>query len=86
MDLNTFIDVIGWIGAACLLSGYILASRKSGASDTILFHGLNFIGAMFFAANGYYHGAIPVFVLNVIWLFFGVYAVHRICRKPKPAS
>lgn len=86
MDIVFIIDIVGWIGAICLLSAYMLTTRIPGTSDTLRFHFLNLAGGVCFATNAYYYDTLPITVLNVIWVFLGLYAVYRIVKKPKPSS
>ena len=45
------IDIFGYIAAVSLITGYLMASRKEGASDTYLFHFLNLFGAVGIGTN-----------------------------------
>jgi len=42
---------------------------------------MNVIGAAGFIVNGWWHGALPSAVLNVIWMLIGGVALWRISRK-----
>ena len=50
--------------------------RLSGQS--ILYQGMNVVGAAGFVVNGWWHGALPSTTLNVIWLLIGAWALWRI--------
>jgi hypothetical protein len=68
-------DVIGWVGAACLLLAYAwLSSGRLTAG--IRYHLLNLAGAGGLALNGAVHQAWPSTALNVIWLGIGVAALR----------
>ena len=42
---------------------------------------MNVVGAAGFVVNGWWHGALPSAVLNVLWLLIGAFASWRIIRK-----
>ena len=65
MTLELTINIIGYTAACCSLTSYIWASNYQGASDRMLFHFLNFIGAVGIGLNGYYYGAMPSVYLNI---------------------
>jgi hypothetical protein len=46
-----------------------------------LYQGMNIVGAAGFIVNGWYHGALPSAVLNVIWMLIGAIALWRILKK-----
>jgi hypothetical protein len=69
------VDVIGWLGAGCLLLAYAaLATRRLPAGPA--YHVLNLLGAGGLAFNGAYHHAWPSAALNVIWLGIGALALR----------
>ena len=43
-------------------------------------------GAAGFIVNGWWHGAIPSAVLNVIWMLIGGVALVRLAGKGRTAS
>jgi hypothetical protein len=58
--------------------------RVTGASP--LYQAMNVVGAAGFIVNGWYHGAIPSAVLNVIWMLIGAIALWRIRRRAAVAD
>ena len=60
--------------------------RVTGQSG--LYQGMNVAGAAGFIVNGWWHGAIPSAVLNVVWMMIGAFALWRIARRrrapPRP--
>jgi hypothetical protein len=75
-------DVVGWLGAGCLLLAYALVSAGRLAVGPA-FHLLNLAGAVGLAVNGAAHGAWPSTALNVIWLGIGLIALYR---RPTPLT
>jgi hypothetical protein len=53
--------------------------RVTGQSA--LYQGMNVAGAAGFIVNGWWHGAIPSAVLNVIWMMIGAVALWRIRQR-----
>ena len=50
--------------------------RLTGQST--LYQGMNVAGAAGFIVNGWWHGAVPSAVLNVVWMLIGAFALWRI--------
>jgi hypothetical protein len=49
--------------------------------QSALYQGMNIVGAAGFIVNGWWHGAIPSAVLNVIWLLIGGITLWRIRKR-----
>ena len=60
------VEVVGWAGASLILLAY---------------QAMNVVGAAGFIVNGWWHGAIPSAVLNVIWMLIGGIALWRILAR-----
>jgi len=58
--------------------------RVTGQSP--LYQGMNVLGAAGFIVNGWWHGAIPSAVLNVVWMLIGAIALSRILKRRRAAS
>ena len=59
--------------------------RLTGQS--LLYQGMNVLGAAGFVVNGWWHGALPSATLNVVWLLIGAWASWRIwMRKDSSTS
>ena len=80
------VDVLGWIGAASLLSAYAFVSSGRLEGSGLGFQLLNLVGAVGLLVNGVYHGAWPSAGLNTVWLVVGVIALARLrpSRIPPP--
>jgi hypothetical protein len=53
--------------------------RVTGQS--LLYQGMNIVGAAGFVINGWWHRALPSAALNILWLLIGAIASWRIIRK-----
>ena len=78
MSLNELlVEIAGWAGALLILGAYALLTAERVTSRSPLYQAMNVAGAAGFIVNGWWHGAIPSAVLNVIWMMIGVTALWR---------
>ena len=75
------VEAAGWIGASLILLAYLLLSMDKVTGQSPLYQGMNIVGAAGFIVNGWWHGALPSAVLNVIWMLIGGVALWRIWAK-----
>ena len=80
------VEAAGWVGAALILLAYLLLSMGKVTGQSMLYQGMNVIGAAGFIINGWWHGALPSAVLNVIWMLIGAVALWRIVAKRKSST
>ena len=71
------VEIAGWAGALLILGAYALLTAERVTSRSPLYQAMNVAGAAGFIVNGWWHGAIPSAVLNVIWMMIGVTALWR---------
>jgi hypothetical protein len=74
------IDIIGWIGAGCLLLAYSLVSRGRVAGGGRPYQLLNVSGSVGLAVNTIAYEAWPSTALNLFWLGIGLIALIRLTR------
>ena len=75
------VEIVGWAGAVLILLAYLLLSAGKLTGQSLVYQGMNVVGAAGFVINGWWHGAIPSAALNVLWLLIGAIASWRIIRK-----
>lgn len=75
------VEAAGWVGAALILLAYLLLSMGRLTGQSRLYQGMNIVGAAGFTVNGWWHGALPSAVLNIIWMMIGAVALWRILAK-----
>ena len=75
-----WIELVGWGGSFLVLIAYALLSTGRVASASRLYQGMNILGALGMAANGWAHGALPSVFNNVIWMGIGFVAIARLMR------
>jgi hypothetical protein len=81
MTLATLIDIVGWLGAGLILGAYALLTAGKVQPNSVAYQGMNVVGALGFIANGWWHGAMPSAVLNIIWAGIGLVALWKIQQK-----
>jgi hypothetical protein len=75
------VEIAGWGGAVLILLAYLLLSAGRLTGQSLSYQAMNVVGAAGFVINGWWHGALPSAVLNVLWLLIGAFASWRIVRK-----
>ena len=80
------VEAAGWTGAALILLAYLLLSMGKVSGQSALYQGMNIVGGAGFIVNGWWHGALPSAVLNVIWMMIGAVALWRILAKRKSST
>ncbi len=75
------VEIVGWAGALLILLAYLLLSAGRLGGQSIVYQGMNVVGAAGFVVNGWWHGAMPSATLNVLWLMIGVFASVRIVTR-----
>jgi hypothetical protein len=80
------VEVAGWAGASLILGAYLLLSMQKVTGQSKLYQGMNIVGAAGFIVNGFWHGAIPSAVLNVVWMLIGVVTLWRIRTRGSSTS
>ena len=75
------VEIVGWVGAALILLAYLLLSAGKLSGQSLVYQGMNVVGAAGFVINGWWHRALPSASLNVLWLLIGAVASWRILRK-----
>jgi len=75
------VEIVGWAGATLILLAYLLLSAGKLTGQSLVYQGMNIVGAAGFVINGWWHGAIPSAALNVLWLLIGAIASWRILKK-----
>jgi hypothetical protein len=81
-----FVETAGWLGASLILGAYLLLSMQKVTGQSKLYQGMNIVGAAGFIVNGFWHGAIPSAVLNVVWMLIGVVTLWRIRTRGSSIS
>ena len=79
--MSLAIEIIGWAGAAMILAAYLLLSAGRIEAKSVVYQGLNLVGAIAFVVNSGWNGAVPSAALNVVWAAIAIVALTRM-RKP----
>ena len=74
---NPLVDVLGWLGAVCVLVAYGLVSAGKVHGRSRRYQIPNAIGSVLLTVNTFFYHAYPSSVVNVLWLGIAVYALRR---------
>ena len=80
-SIELAVEVAGWTGATLILLAYLLLSAGKLSGQSLVYQGMNVVGAAGFVINGWWHRALPSAALNVLWLLIGAFASWRILKK-----
>lgn len=75
------VEIVGWVGAALILLAYLLLSAGKLTGQSLVYQGMNIVGAAGFVINGWWHRAIPSTALNVVWMGIGAVALWKIAQR-----
>ena len=86
MDATVVIvNVVGWIGMACLIGAYVLVTLGRITGPGLTFQLMNLVGGGFLMVNSAYYGAWPSAALNVVWVVIGTVGLVRARLRPAPS-
>jgi hypothetical protein len=71
------VNVVGWIGMACLIGAYVLVTLGRISGPGLTFQLMNLVGGGFLMVNSAYYGAWPSAALNVVWVIIGTAGLVR---------
>ena len=80
MSPTSYIDIVGWIGSAAVVSAYALISLNKLNSRSRVYQVLNLVGSMGLVVNTAYYRAYPSTFVNIVWLVIATLALVRIVR------
>ena len=69
-----------------ILLAYLLLSAGKLTGQSPLYQWMNVFGGAGFVVNGWWHGALPSAVLNVIWVIIGGVALWQIRAKGRSST
>jgi len=77
VEHNLIVDILGWAGAAALLSAYGLVSIKKLEGDSVPYQLLNLAGGLLLIVNTIYYGAYPSSGVNIVWSLIAILTLSR---------
>jgi hypothetical protein len=80
--MKLFVELAGWLGAALMLSAYVLLTAGRLKPQSPLYHWLNIVSGAGLMCNSGWNGAYPSVCINAVWLAIGFYGVFG--RVPRP--
>jgi hypothetical protein len=82
MDINIWMNVLGWIGSICVVAVYGLNSYQYIKSDSLIFYSMNLIGGVLLIAFSFYKEAYPNVFINVVWVIIAVPGLWKAFKNP----
>jgi len=82
----TWVDIVGWLGAACILVAYFLNVRKILEVSSAAYLLLNLGGAVLIMINTFYLSAYPPMVLNIFWALIALDGLYKHSRQVSPTA
>ena len=84
--LELAVEAAGWGGASLILLAYLFLSMGRLTGQSAAYQWMNVFGGAGFVVNGWWHGAFPSAVLNVILVMIGGIALWRIQKRRKRST
>ncbi|MEE9439676.1 MAG: hypothetical protein V3V14_11790 [Saprospiraceae bacterium] len=78
--MDTFTNIIGWLGAFGLLFAFYLNTSGKLNSKSLKYNYLNMFCAILLAVNAYLISSYPFLVVNVFWTLVSLWALVRIYK------
>jgi hypothetical protein len=75
------VEIAGFGGALLILGSYILLTIGKLTGQSRAYQAMNFVGAIGFIVNGFWHRAMPSAILNVIWAGIALVALAKISLR-----
>lgn len=80
MAVVSYVNILGWIGSAAVISAYALISLNKLNSRSGVYQVLNLAGSLCLVVNTAYYRAYPSTLVNIVWLVIAGLALIRIVR------
>ncbi len=71
------VEVVGWVGTACVLVAYFLLTKGKLTSASRAYQALNLIGALLIGTNSLINRALPSVGVNVVWSIIALYGLWK---------
>ncbi len=75
--MDSFINILGWVGTIIYLIAYGLVSAKKAESDSWLYQGMNMVAGVMLIINTIYLRAYPSAGLNIAWVGIAIVTLGR---------
>ncbi|OGY16542.1 MAG: hypothetical protein A2785_03045 [Candidatus Chisholmbacteria bacterium RIFCSPHIGHO2_01_FULL_49_18] len=75
--METFAQIMGWIGAFLVVLAYFLVSYKKVEGDSRIYQFMNLFGALGVGVNVFYQQAWPALAIQVVWGTIAIIALVK---------
>lgn len=76
--METFAQIIGWIGAFLVVLAYFLVSYKKVDGASKIYQLMNLVGAVGVGVNAFYQQVWPPLAIQFVWGIIAIIALVRI--------
>lgn len=83
MDLDVWINILGWIGSVEIVIAYGLNSYQKIKSDSLLFYTLNITGGILLIIYSVHKAAYANTFINVVWVLIAIPAILKVMQRKK---
>ena len=80
------VDLLGWIGAALILTAYALVSARRLEGDALAYQLPNLVGGLLLVVNTVYYGAYPSTAVNAVWIGVAGWSLLTRGRRGRSAA
>ncbi len=77
MQIESWIDIVGWFGAFSVLLAYLMVSLRKWEGNSTRYQGVNLIGGICLIANTLYFKAYPSSFVNLVWVGIAIFTLFR---------
>lgn len=81
MDILLVVNIVGWVGSACIILAYVFVSIKRWDAESFVYQLVNLVGGVCLIVNTVYLGAFPSAFVNTMWVGIALFALWRLVRK-----
>lgn len=79
-------NTIGHVGVVCFLLAFWLLQKETLKSDSLMYLGLNAVGAIFIIISLMWNFNLPAFILECCWALISFYGIFKTLRKRRRAQ
>jgi hypothetical protein len=77
-------SIFGWVGMIFIIFSYIMISSKKFKKDYVLYHLLNFIGAVGLTVSTFVNQSWPALTLSLIFATISIVFIVKILSTKNP--
>jgi len=75
--MESYADIVGYIGVLCFLVAYGLLQKEKLAHNDAIYLVLNFLGSLLVLFSLWFHWNTPAFLLETAWALISMYGICK---------